>query len=128
MKVKKSKIIKAKTKWIYPYKNHPSDKLKIRLMLDEKIKGNRIIGLEAQIEPGDVHQLHVHEKEFVIVYTISGKCKVTIDNKTRTVSPYTMIFIPPKIPHRFENNSSKLWKAIAFAIGNSSKIKSVWMD
>ena len=128
MKVEKSKIVKAKTKWIRPYRDHPSDKLKIRLMLDEKIKGNKIIGLEALIEPGEIHQLHLHENEYVIVYTISGKCNVTIGNKTKTVSPNTMIFIPPKVPHSFENNTFKVWKAIAFAIGNSSKIKNVWMD
>ena len=33
---------------MHPYLDHPSDKLKIRVMLDEKIKGNRIIGLEAR--------------------------------------------------------------------------------
>ena len=129
MKSKKSKIVKLKSKWISPHENdHPSDKLKIRLMLDEKIKGNRIIGLEARIEPGDIHQLHVHDSEYVLVYTINGKCNVTIGKKTKTVFPHTMIFIPPKVPHRFENKTSKRWEAIAFAIGNKSKIKNVWMD
>lgn len=125
---KKGKIIKAKSKWIHPYKDHPADKLKVRLILNEKIKGNRVVGLEARIEPGDVHQLHTHDTEYVLVYTINGRCKVTVGNETKTVHPHTMIFIPPKIPHRFENKYSKRWDAIAFAFGNKSKIKNVWMD
>ena len=55
---KKGKIIKSKLKWQNPYKDNPLDKLKIRILLDEKITGNRIIGLEAKILPGDIHRLH----------------------------------------------------------------------
>lgn len=97
-------------------------------MLDEKIKGHRIIGLEARIDPGKVHQLHIHKNEYVIVYTLAGKCKVTIGAKTKTVYPKTMIFIPPKVPHRFENVTSKRWEGIAFAVGSGSKIKNIWME
>ena len=125
---KNGKIVKAKSKWIHPYLDHPSDKLKIRVMLDEKIKGDRIIGLEARIEPGKVHQLHIHDNEYVLVYTIKGKCRVTIGKKTKIISPKTMIFIPPKVPHRFENHTTKLWEAIAFGIGSKSKIKNIWLD
>jgi len=128
LKKEKAKIIKLKTKWIFPYKDHPSDKLKIRFMLDEKIKGAKIIALEARIEPGKIHQLHIHNDEYVIVYSIKGRCSVTIGNKTKTVLPYSLIYIPPKVPHRFENNSSKLWQGVAFAIGNKSKIKNIWLD
>ena len=122
------KTFRSKSKWIYPYPDHPSDKLKIRLLLDEKIKGNRIIGLEAKIEPNKTHQLHIHENEYVIVYTIEGRCKVTIGNKTRIVLPKTMIYLPPKVPHKFENHTRKNWQGIAFAVGTKSKIKNVWLD
>jgi len=122
------KIAKTSSKWIKPYLDHPSDELKIRLLLDEKIKGDRIIGLEAKIDPGKVHQLHIHENEYVIVYTIEGKCKVTIGKKTQIILPKTMLFLPPKIPHRFENHTKKKCKGIAFAIGTKSKIKNIWLE
>ena len=122
------KILKPKTKWIRPYQDHPSDKLKIRLMMDEKVKGDRIIGLQARIEPGHIHQLHIHESEYVIVYTLKGKCRVTIGTKTKSIGPKTMIFIPPKVPHRFENNTKQPWEGMAFAIGSKKEIKNIWMD
>lgn len=128
LKEKDAKLIKAKSKWVFPSIDHPTDQLKIRLMLDEKIKGKRIIGLEARIDPGKVHQLHIHENEYVIVYSIEGKCKVTVGSKTKIVHPKTMIFIPPKVPHRFENAFSKKWEGIAFAIGSGSKIKNTWLE
>jgi len=124
---KKGKIIKSKSKWQNPYTDNPLDKLKIKLLLDEPIKGNRIIGLETKILPGDVHRLHIHNNEFVIVYSIKGNCKVTIGKITKIISPKTMIFIPPKVPHRFENKSTKPWESIAFAIGNKTKIKNIWL-
>jgi len=121
-------FVKSKTKWVHPYKDHPTDRLKIKLILDEKIKGNRIVGLEARIEPGDVHQLHIHENEYVLVYSLRGKCVVTVGRKTRTVLPNTMIFIPPNVPHRFYNKFSSPWEGIAFAIGTKSEIKNIWME
>lgn len=123
----KGKIIKSKSRWQNPYIDNPSDKLKIRLLLDEQIKGNRIIGLEAKILPGDVHRLHIHLNEFVLVYSIKGRCKVTVGKTIKTISPKTMIFIPPKVPHRFENKSTIAWEGIAFAIGTKRKIKNIWL-
>jgi quercetin dioxygenase-like cupin family protein len=126
---KSGKFLKPKSRWDHPYKKeHPTDKLKIRLMLNEKIKGERIVGLEARIEAGQVHQLHTHENEYVLVYSLKGKCQVTVGDKIKTVSPHTMIFIPPKVPHRFHNKSSSAWEGIAFAIGTKSKINNVWME
>ena len=128
MKESAGKILKPRSKWIHPYPDHPSDELKIRLLLDEKIKGNRIIGLEAKIDPGKIHQLHMHKNEYVLVYTIQGRCKVTIGKKTQVILPKTMIFLPPEVPHRFENHTKTKWEGIAFAIGTKSKIKNIWMD
>ena len=73
---KSGKIFKSKSNWIKPYPDHLSDELKIRLLLNEKIRGDKIIGLEAKIEPGKVHQLHIHEKEHVIVYSIEGDARL----------------------------------------------------
>ena len=126
--MKIGKISKSKSEWKNPYPEHPTDKLKIRLLLDEKIKGNRIIGLEARIDPGKIHQLHFHKNEYVVVYTVKGRCKVTAGNKTQIVLPRTIIFLPPKVPHRFENHTKRIWEGIAFAIGTKSKINNVWMD
>ena len=100
---KTGKIVKSKGRWINLYYDHSSDKLKIRLLLDEKIKGKRIVGLEAKIKADDTHQLHLHEEEYVFVYTLFEKCKVTVGDEIKMVTPRTMIFIPPKITHRFEN-------------------------
>jgi quercetin dioxygenase-like cupin family protein len=123
------KFAKPKSKWVFPYKKeHPTDQLKIKLLLDEKIKGNRIVGLEARIEPGRVHQLHIHENEYVLVYSLKGKCLVTIGKTTKTISPKTMMFIPPKVPHRFYNKFSAPWEGIAFAIGTNKKINNIWME
>jgi quercetin dioxygenase-like cupin family protein len=121
-------FVKSKTKWIHPYKDHPTDRLKIKLILNEKIRGSRMVGLEARIEAGDTHQLHIHENEYVLVYSLKGKCVVTVGRKTKTVPPNTMIFIPPKVPHRFHNKFSSPWECIAFAIGTKSEIKNIWMD
>jgi quercetin dioxygenase-like cupin family protein len=126
---KSGKFLKPKSAWVYPYKKeHPSDKIKIKLILNEKIKGDRIVGLKARIEAGQVHQLHTHENEYVLVYSLSGKCQVTVGTRVRVVSPHTVIFIPPKIPHRFHNKFSSAWEGIAFAIGTKSKINNIWME
>jgi quercetin dioxygenase-like cupin family protein len=126
---KSGKFAKSKSKWIFPYKKeHPTDQLKIKLLLDEKIKGNRIVGLEARIEPGHIHQMHIHNNEYVLVYSLKGKCLVTIGKTTKTISPNVMMFIPPKIPHRFHNKFSTPWEGIAFAIGTSKKINNIRME
>ncbi len=123
------KIAKPKSRWVFPYKKeHPTDQLKIKLLLNEKIKGDRIVGLQARIESGKVHQLHIHENEYVLVYSLKGKCLVTIGGTTKTILPNTMMFIPPKVPHRFYNKFSAPWEGIAFAIGTRSKINNVWME
>ncbi len=126
---KNGKFVRTKSKWIHPYKKeHPTDKLKIKLMLNEKIRGNRIVGLEARIEPGRTHQLHTHHDEYVLVYCIRGRCTVTVGNTTRTATPKTMIFIPPKVPHRFHNKFSEPWEGVAFAVGTNSNIKNDWLE
>jgi quercetin dioxygenase-like cupin family protein len=127
--IQKSKIAKSKSKWVFPYKKeHPTDQLKIKLLLDEKIKGNRIVGLKARIESGKIHQLHIHSNEYVLVYSLKGKCLVTIGRKTKVIAPNIMMFIPPKVPHRFYNKFSTPWEGIAFAIGTSKKINNIWME
>jgi quercetin dioxygenase-like cupin family protein len=72
--------------------------------------------------------MHTHENEYVLVYSLSGKCQVTVGAKTETVFPHTMIFIPPKVPHRFYNKFSSVWEGIAFAVGTKSKISNTWME
>lgn len=126
---KNGKFAKSKSKWQYPYKvEHPTDKLKIRMLLNEKIRGSRIAGLEARIESGQVHKMHTHQNEYVIVYSLKGKCLVTVGKTSKTVHPKTLIFIPPKVPHRFYNKFSKPWNGIAFAIGTNAKIKNNWLE
>jgi quercetin dioxygenase-like cupin family protein len=126
---KAGKFVKSKSQWVYPYKKeHPTDELKIKLMLNERIKGNRIVGLNARIEAGRVHQMHTHENEYVIVYSLKGKCLVTVGKNTKIIAPKTLIFIPPKIPHRFYNKFSLPWEGLAFAVGTNSKIKNIWME
>ncbi len=126
---KSGKFVKPKSRWIRPYKKeHPTDQLKIKLLLNEKIEGERIVGLKARIEVGNTHQLHTHENEYVLVYSLRGKCLVTVGKTTKIISPDTMIFIPPKVPHRFYNKFSMPWEGIAFAIGTKSKINNIWME
>lgn len=124
----KSQIIKVSSSWFYPSKHNPRDDLKVRFLMDEKIKGNRIIGLEARIDPGKIHRLHFHDNEFVIVYSLIGKCKVTIGNSTKIIFPKTLVFIPPKVPRSFENIFRKKWEGVAFVIGKRSKIKNIWIE
>jgi len=129
MAQKSGKFTKSKSKWVFPYKKeHPIDQLKIKLLLDEKIKGSRIVGLEARIEPDRVHQMHIHKNEYVLVYSLKGECLVTIGKTTKTISPNKMMFIPPKVPHRFYNKFSVPWEGIAFAIGTNKKINNIWME
>jgi quercetin dioxygenase-like cupin family protein len=126
---KGGRFVKPKSKWIHPYKKeHPTDKLKVKLMLNERIRGNRIVGLKARIEAGQVHQLHTHENEYVLVYSLKGKCLVTVGKSTKVILPDTLIFIPPKVPHRFYNKFSSAWESMAFAIGTKSKIRNIWME
>jgi quercetin dioxygenase-like cupin family protein len=126
---KSGKFSRPKSGWIYPYKKeHPPDKLKIKMMLSEKIKGDRIVGLRARIEAGKTHQMHTHDNEYVLVYSLEGMCQVTVGTKTKTVLPHTMIFIPPKVPHRFHNKFAVPWEGVAFAVGTRSEIHNVWME
>jgi len=127
--VENGKFVKSKSRWIYPYKKeHQTDKLKIKLLLNEKITGTRIAGLEARIEPGMVHQLHTHKNEYVIVYCLSGRCAVTVGKTVKVATPKTLIFIPPGVPHRFHNKSSRPWHGIAFAVGTNKKIRNDWLE
>lgn len=96
--------------------------------MDEKINGDKIIYLEEKIEPGKVHQLHIHENEYVIRYSIEGRYKVTIGEITQIILSKTMIFLPPKVPHRFRNHTKKKLIRITFSIESKLKIKNIWMD
>lgn len=126
---KSGKIIKTKSRWVFPYKKeHPTDQLKIKLLMSEKIKGNRIVGLKARIESGHIHQLHIHQNEYVLVYSLKGKCIVTIGNATKVILPHTLMFIPPKVLHRFYNKFSTPWEGIAFAIGTRKRIHNTWLE
>ena len=123
------KFVRAKSKWVHPYKKeHPADKLKIKSIISERITGSRIVGLEAKIEAGQVHQMHTHRNEYVIVYCVKGKCVVTVGRTSKVATPKTLIFIPPRVPHRFHNKFPKPWYGIAFAIGTNSKIRNEWLE
>ena len=93
-----------------------------------KNQGKRIVGLKARIEAGNIHRLHTHQNEYVLVYSLKGKCLVTVGKTAKIISPDTMIFIPPKVPHRFYNKFSIPWEEIALAIGTESKINNIWME
>jgi quercetin dioxygenase-like cupin family protein len=123
------KICQTKIKMDFSIQKRTSNRpAENQLLLDEKIKGDRIVGLEAKIEPGRVHQLHIHKNEYVLVYSLKGKCLVTIGKTTKTILPHTMMFIPPRVPHRFYNKFSAPWEGIAFAIGTNKKINNIWME
>lgn len=121
-------IRRAGSRWVRPYPEHPRDQLRIRMLFDEKISGSRMIALEARIRPGEVHRLHYHEDGYAVVYSLKGRCRVTVGGDVQDVGPRTVVYIQPGIPHRFENRSGRDWEGVAFAVGSGRGISSVWME
>ncbi|MEM1944957.1 MAG: cupin domain-containing protein [Candidatus Caldarchaeum sp.] len=111
---KKSKVIHPWeiASWQYGYKSAPEvwpdDRIRVKLLFEEKIDGSRglRIGI-AELDSGDIHYMHHHEKEAEFYYVLHGKGKIIVDDETIPACPGTCVFIPPNTKHKVVNDEKE---------------------
>jgi mannose-6-phosphate isomerase-like protein (cupin superfamily) len=110
----KAKVIRPQEMpgWFYGYKSAPEvfplDRTRARAFLEEEIEGSN--GLQfgiAELDPGDIHYLHHHEKEAEFYYVVSGSAKVTVDEEEIAATPGTLIYMPPGTKHKIVNDGKE---------------------
>jgi quercetin dioxygenase-like cupin family protein len=72
-----------------------------RLLVKELIKGNELILMEIQLEPGVVSPLHAHSHESLI-YVVKGKLKSVIGGETYVLGPGDVCRHPREVLHFVE--------------------------
>jgi len=67
------------------------------------------MGLE-EIDPHSEIPLHAHEAAEEIIFVFGGQGKGFVGDEMADLEPGTVVFIPPKVPHRFVNTGeTPLW-------------------
>ncbi|MCZ6678368.1 MAG: cupin domain-containing protein [Candidatus Poribacteria bacterium] len=73
------------------------------------------MGLE-EIDPHSEIPLHSHDEAEEIIFIFGGQGKGFVGNQVAELKPGTVIFIPPKIEHRFVNTGEEpLWLTWTFS-------------
>ncbi len=67
------------------------------------------------VSPGG--KFHMHEDEYHhVFYVVSGNGEICLENETHTVGPGTIVRIPSKTLHGYQNTSNQLLKIIMINI------------
>jgi len=116
-------VVRAKDAPIY---TKAELKVRAKSLLDEGTVGAKeaYVGLITAL-PGAKEPNHIHEKEALFVYILSGKGQITIAGKTYPIEKETAIYIPPAVEHFFENTGSTPVEAIQVFVppGPEKKLK-----
>ncbi len=124
-------ISEEKPRYVVRVKDMPTytrAELKVRAksLLSEDTVGAKeaYVGLITAL-PGAREPIHIHQKEALFVYILSGKGQITIAGKTYPIEKETAIYIPPAVEHFFENTGSTPVEAIQVFVppGPEKKLK-----
>ena len=77
--------------------------LDLRVLLTTEATGGTISVLTAEHEPGEGPPDHVHYSQDELFFILEGLYELTVDGRTTTAGPGTMVFIPRNVVHRFKN-------------------------
>jgi quercetin dioxygenase-like cupin family protein len=73
------------------------------------------MGLE-EIDPHSEIPMHAHDEAEEIIFIFSGQGKGFVGDEVAELKPGTVIFIPPKVKHRFVNTGDEpLWLTWTFS-------------
>ena len=77
--------------------------LDLRVLLTTEATGGTISVLTAEHEPGEGPPDHVHHSQDELFFILEGLYELTVDGRTTTAGPGTIVFIPRNVVHRFKN-------------------------
>ena len=109
---KVSHVIKEdKVKWLY-FKTispqaWPRDKCRSKVLISEETGSQDLhLGI-AELDPGDKHLIHHHQRESEFYYIISGKAIIILDEKEFNAERGTTFYIPAGMKHGIINNGNE---------------------
>jgi quercetin dioxygenase-like cupin family protein len=77
--------------------------LDMNILLTTEATGGTISVLMAWHKPGEGPPDHFHSSQEEIFFVVEGTYELTIGERTSTVGPGTIVFIPRNVVHRFKN-------------------------
>ena len=77
--------------------------LDMRVLLATEATGGAISVIMAWHEPGEGPPDHVHFSQEEMFFIIEGTYELTAGQRTSTIGPGTIVFIPRNVVHRFKN-------------------------
>jgi quercetin dioxygenase-like cupin family protein len=77
--------------------------LDIHVLLTTEATGGAISVLMGSHEPGEGPPDHIHYSQEEMFFILEGSYELTVDGKTTTAGPGTIVFIPRNVVHRFKN-------------------------
>jgi len=77
--------------------------LDLKILLATEATGGAISVLMAWHKPGEGPPDHVHYSREEMFFILEGTYELTVDSRTTTAGPGTIVFIPRNVVHRFTN-------------------------
>src|SRR5262245_30266213 len=77
--------------------------LDAKVLLTTEATGGTLSVLMAWHKPGEGPPDHVHFSQEEVFFILEGTYELTVDGKTTTAGPGTIVFIPRNVVHRFKN-------------------------
>lgn len=72
-----------------------------------KLRGEQTNGaltaFESVTAPGEGPPLHLHLNQDEMLYFLDGRFRVQLDNEIEDAPPGTLVFIPRRVPHTWQN-------------------------
>jgi quercetin dioxygenase-like cupin family protein len=100
----------------------------VRVLFDQDIGGTKNFAVWLTgFEPGQALPLHKHSSE-ELLFILSGKGVETVGEETREVDPYTAIYIPPGVEHRFINTGDEYVMMLVVAAPPGDIEKGLYKD
>ena len=77
--------------------------LDMKVLLTTEATGGAISVIQGWHKPGEGPPDHVHFNQEEVFFILEGTYELTVGDKTSTVGPGTIVFIPRNVVHRFKN-------------------------
>jgi len=59
------------------------------------------------IKPGGDNKRHVHDRIEQVYFVLEGEGIVEVGDEKRRVKAWDVVYLPPKVPHAFYNDTDK---------------------
>jgi len=77
--------------------------LDLKILLTTEATGGAVSVLIGDHKPGEGPPDHVHFNQDEVFFIVDGTYELTVGDRTATVGPGTIVFIPRNVVHRFTN-------------------------